>query len=658
MAYGLLKKSQKPNNNEHGKMKFPFFKQPKAETTKGDTLVVGPPRVAPAPATVPRITIAPRPTPAAPMPAHSTPRPVATTSTATSDDTFPFSLTTVASQLPQALCAASPKLATTTIDIPINLVLPQLPTGKISLRLSDLILLIPSDVLPNPLPQISGQQNIALPLPQVIAAIPPKFLAVKHESTIDINDAELDSLPALFDETAATVTVPEPEPPKPAPAPVAPPPPAPAPKAESTGEKVNIRLSTILTGIPDNFLSVPRANLAGKADLNSTVGLPVAPLLSQLKAARIRLPITTVIEVIPAVLLANPLPPTAGVMVALPLMEVISQIPPHLFNAGEPAQRLEVTDADIPMPFQEKTPAPAAPTPAPIVEPQPEPVVAEAALEDESFQIFAERTPAPTPVVKPEPVVVPEPVAEIPVAAPAPEPELVVAEVAPEPAPAPTPASETPKAIEPPSMPVASESDAPYLVNLNRCTVEDLVAIEGVGPALAKRIIEHRDANGPFQSLEDLRAVPGVGRKTFRALAGAKARSLNKLLGVEHENELTLQEIVKLTGALPGVDGCLLAMADGVFLTGNLPQHLEQNTVSAFAPQLFKKVGRYTRELRVGQVQRMTIFTDQQPMSIFEAGDVYLIIVHDKRRFSKALLRQLERVSQEIARLCRQRATV
>jgi predicted regulator of Ras-like GTPase activity (Roadblock/LC7/MglB family) len=109
---------------------------------------------------------------------------------------------------------------------------------------------------------------------------------------------------------------------------------------------------------------------------------------------------------------------------------------------------------------------------------------------------------------------------------------------------------------------------------------------------------------------------------------------------------------------LPGVEGCILAMADGLFITGQLPAHLDQNTVSVFAPQLFKKVGRYVRELRVGHVRRLTIFTDQQPMTIFQAGDVYLVVIHDARRYSKVLLRRCERISQEIARLCRQRAVV
>ena len=130
------------------------------------------------------------------------------------------------------------------------------------------------------------------------------------------------------------------------------------------------------------------------------------------------------------------------------------------------------------------------------------------------------------------------------------------------------------------------------------------------------------------------------------------------MLGAPHEEELTLQEVVRLAGQLPGVDGCMLAMSDGLFLTGQLPDRLDQNTVSVFAPQLFKKVGRYMRELRVGQIRRLTIFTDQQPISIFRAGDVYLIVVHDVTHFSKALLRRCERISEEIARLCRQRAVV
>jgi|GEM_PF-2321140 len=80
--------------------------------------------------------------------------------------------------------------------------------------------------------------------------------------------------------------------------------------------------------------------------------------------------------------------------------------------------------------------------------------------------------------------------------------------------------------------------------------------------------------------------------------------------------------------------------------------------LSQLPSQFFKKIGRYMRELRVGQIRRFTIFTDQQLLSIFRAGEVYPIVIHDTRHFSIALLRRCERISQEIARLCRQRAIV
>lgn len=48
-------------------------------------------------------------------------------------------------------------------------------------------------------------------------------------------------------------------------------------------------------------------------------------------------------------------------------------------------------------------------------------------------------------------------------------------------------------------------------VNLNRATAEDLMALPGIGPELARRILEHRQAAGGFRQVEDLLAVPGIG---------------------------------------------------------------------------------------------------------------------------------------------------
>lgn len=55
-------------------------------------------------------------------------------------------------------------------------------------------------------------------------------------------------------------------------------------------------------------------------------------------------------------------------------------------------------------------------------------------------------------------------------------------------------------------------------IDLNRATSEDLDAIPGLGPALAKRIVEYRQAHGPFKKIEDLRAISGVGPQNLEKL--------------------------------------------------------------------------------------------------------------------------------------------
>jgi uncharacterized protein len=57
-------------------------------------------------------------------------------------------------------------------------------------------------------------------------------------------------------------------------------------------------------------------------------------------------------------------------------------------------------------------------------------------------------------------------------------------------------------------------------VDLNTASMPLLARVSGLGPAVAERIVAHRDANGPFRSREALRNVPRLGDKTFEQAAG------------------------------------------------------------------------------------------------------------------------------------------
>jgi len=55
-------------------------------------------------------------------------------------------------------------------------------------------------------------------------------------------------------------------------------------------------------------------------------------------------------------------------------------------------------------------------------------------------------------------------------------------------------------------------------ISLATATVEQLDGLDGIGPTLAKRIVEYREQHGGFRSVEELKQVDGIGEKRFSAL--------------------------------------------------------------------------------------------------------------------------------------------
>ena len=55
-------------------------------------------------------------------------------------------------------------------------------------------------------------------------------------------------------------------------------------------------------------------------------------------------------------------------------------------------------------------------------------------------------------------------------------------------------------------------------VNLNTATVSQLEDLPGIGPAMAQRIIEFRETEGAFTSIEDIKKVKGIGEAKFEKM--------------------------------------------------------------------------------------------------------------------------------------------
>jgi len=73
------------------------------------------------------------------------------------------------------------------------------------------------------------------------------------------------------------------------------------------------------------------------------------------------------------------------------------------------------------------------------------------------------------------------------------------------------------------------------LININTANLQQLDALPSIGPVTAQSIVTYRQQHGPFQHIEDIMNVPGIGSVTFDKIqnlitVGSQRGSLNRLL--------------------------------------------------------------------------------------------------------------------------------
>jgi competence protein ComEA len=56
------------------------------------------------------------------------------------------------------------------------------------------------------------------------------------------------------------------------------------------------------------------------------------------------------------------------------------------------------------------------------------------------------------------------------------------------------------------------------MIDLNTATAAQLTTLPGIGPKKAEAIVQYRTEKGRFMAIEELKAVKGIGEKTFESI--------------------------------------------------------------------------------------------------------------------------------------------
>lgn len=99
--------------------------------------------------------------------------------------------------------------------------------------------------------------------------------------------------------------------------------------------------------------------------------------------------------------------------------------------------------------------------------------------------------------------------------------------------------------------------------------------------------------------------------------------NLRELFEMPDKTDWAPNELVKLTCALPGVAGVVVALGEGLVVTQRLPEGYSADTFAAFMPQIFGRMDQYAGEMQLGATNCVTLDTEHGTVRFFRNGKLF-----------------------------------
>jgi predicted regulator of Ras-like GTPase activity (Roadblock/LC7/MglB family) len=170
---------------------------------------------------------------------------------------------------------------------------------------------------------------------------------------------------------------------------------------------------------------------------------------------------------------------------------------------------------------------------------------------------------------------------------------------------------------------VAIEEEIPDLFSGPDEAPEQVSAPAAAAPEMESAPAPRVAPSGPARGASSSAApAPPKPKSKPQSVASPAAKAPTAKISASNPSEL-----VKRTAEMPGVTGALVAMSDGLLVASELPKQLVGETVAAFLPQIFGRLTQFSTELKLGDLTSVMLVMDNSPWIIFRTGKVYFAVV-------------------------------
>lgn len=219
-----------------------------------------------------------------------------------------------------------------------------------------------------------------------------------------------------------------------------------------------------------------------------------------------------------------------------------------------------------------------------------------------------------------------------------------------------------PQPVTPAPVPVPISRSEPVIslerrgVNLNTCTLDQLVGEIGCPAPIAKKILAWRELNGTFSDMHALWKVPGMTVETYRLLTGlpgAETSATNELqqaLALPEHGELTVRDVTLRVRQWPFMEACIIGGLEGLPIAFDGLDEAFAKSICAFVPRLLRETNNTLTEVGSSPTTELHIIKEDRSLFIFRAGGLVLVAVNRKKYLPGRDLDLLRMIVQELAK--------